>query len=287
MSKPAVDNMPPGLEKLRREGLQAYTLVRKTLHLLDRLHKGGIEGHEAYSAGRLLDELDRLSRNGPLADFEKHLREWIGSTRERIRAGQEEFKSWFGSELERLLKERYGLELRGRFPTFVAGAFRIHLDLERDQATLSYGADEERLERFRVDPGVAAEKINTRQRELEGNLLPDEAFLERFAEAYDRVVRLAGLNPGERVPILQVLKEFVWGIQSRRFLADPRRDNFRPYSRVNLSYQLYRLSGRRTGGRELELTVATREHTSRKTDHLWVPTNDAGDGTHFAYVAFR
>ena len=37
----------------------------------------------------------------------------------------------------------------------------------------------------------------------------------------------------------------------------------------------------------LELGVAAREQASKKEEHLWVPTDDKGNGTHFATIASR
>jgi hypothetical protein len=287
MATKQVIKIPLGLEPLRRGGLQAYTALRKILHQLDRLAKEGADGPRAFAAAHALNDLERAASDASLVAFEKELKEWIKATRERIQGGQEEFKTWFSTELGRILDKEYGLPLRGRFPVFIASHFRIKLDLEHDSVAVGYGADEEPLEKAKADPKTVAQKINGHQRELEGNLLPDDAFLSRFAEAYDRVVKLTGLAPGDEAPILEVLREFVWGIQSKKFFADPRRENFRTYSRVNLSYQIYKLVNRRVGHRKFELVEASvAAGGPRKDAHLWVPKGDAGDGVSYAAVVF-
>lgn len=286
MATKQVIKIPLGLEPLRRGGLQAYTALRKILHQLDRLAKEGADGPRAFAAAHALNDLEKAASDASLVAFEKELKDWITATRERIRGGQEEFKTWFSTELGRLLEEEYGLSMRGKFPVFIAAHFRIKLDLERDSVGICYGADEDPLEETKAEPKTVAQKINAQQRELEGNLLPDDAFLARFAEAYDRVVKLTALAPGEEAPILEVLREFVWGIQSKKFLADPRRENFRTYSRVNLSYQIHRLVNRRVGHRTFELIEADRA-APRKEANLWVPTGESGDGALYSAVAFR
>lgn len=286
MATKQVIKIPLGLDPLRRGGLQAYTALRKILHQLDRLAKEGADGPRAFAASHALNDLEKAASDASLVAFEKELKDWIKATRERIQGGQEEFKAWFSTELSRILDKGYGLSLRGRFPVFIASHFRIKLDLERDSAGICYGADEEPLETTKADPTMVAQKIDAHQRELEGNLLPDDAFLARFAEAYDRVVKLTALNPGDQAPILEVLREFVWGIQSKKFFADPRRENFRTYSRVNLSYQIYRLVNRRVGHRTFELVEADAA-TPRRDAHLWVPAGESGDGVSYSAVAFR
>ncbi|HLG42182.1 MAG TPA: hypothetical protein VI643_02370 [Planctomycetota bacterium] len=279
--------IPLGLEPLRRGGLTAYTAIRKILHQLDRLAKEGADGPRAFAAARALDELERAASDASLVAFEKELKDWIKTTRERIHSGQEEFKDWFAAELERLLADQYGLTLRGRFPLFIASHYRMKLDLDHDSVAICYGGDEDLLEKTKADPRAVASKINVLQRELEATLLPDDRFLMRFAESYDRAVKQGDLAPSDQAPILDVLREFVWSIQSKKFQADPRRENFTTYSRVNLSYQLFKLVNRRFGHRTFELIPATSEQAARKESHLWVPTNDAGDGTSHAFVAFR
>jgi hypothetical protein len=287
MAKDQVVRIPLGLDPIRAIALQSYTSLRKVLHQLDRLYKEGADGPRVFAAWRALTDLEKISTEFSLPAFEKELKSWISNTRDRIKAGQEEFKAWFSTELEKLLADQFGLQVRGVYPVFIASYFRIKVDVEHDSAEICFGADEEPLESTKADPQVVAQKINGLQRELEGNLLPDDAFLARFAEAYDRAAKLKNLEPTEKAPILEVLNQFVWEIQSRKFVADPRRENFRPYSRVNLAYQLFRLVNKRAGHRTFELTVAGKAEASRKETHLWVPTNDSGDGTHYAWVVFK
>jgi hypothetical protein len=272
----------PGFEDLRKKGLQAYWVIRKVIQLMDRISHKGVDGVQAFSAAKSLAEIEKAVADNSIAHFEKDMRGWIAETHRQIKATQEEFKSWFGGELEKRFKE-IGLKLQGNFPELRAGAFNIRCDLEAGTVKITFGADEDSIAVVDPDPDDVVKAIQNTLREFEGLRLPDDRFVEQIRAAYDRCLKLSGLRTGEKVGILDVLKEFVWLIQSKRFTADPKRENFRSYPRTAFSYNLSKLESR--GG--LELTVAAREQASRREEHLWVPTDDRGNGTHFASISFK
>lgn len=272
----------PSFDELRKKGIQAYWVIRKVIQLMDRISHKGVDGVHAFAAARALAEIEKAVADGSIAAFEKEMRGWISDTQKQIKSGQEEFKSWFGSELDGRLKD-LGLRLQGNFPHFHASFFRIRPDLDAGLVKISYGADEEPLGSCDPDPDDVAKILQNTLREFEGTRLPDERFVEQLQVAYQRCLKMADLRSGEKINILEVLKEFTWLIQGKRFAADPRRENFRGYSRLAFSYHLSKLEQR--GG--LALGVAAREQASKKEEHLWVPTDDRGNGTHFATLSFK
>jgi hypothetical protein len=269
-------------DDIHKKGVQAYWVIRKVIQLTDRLGRKSIEGAEAFAVARSLTEIEKAVADGRLADYEREVRGWIQKTRAELKSSQEEFKSRFGTELEGRLKEA-GLPLEGQFPLLHASFFRIRFDPEAGSVRISYGPDEEPLARVDPDADHVAGALQDAIKDLESMRLPDASFVGKVSAAYDRCLRMSGKKRGDKAPLLDVLKEFVWAIQSRRFNADPRRENFREYSRVHFSYHLFKLQDR--GG--LELGVAAREQASKKEEHLWVPTDDRGNGTHFATAAFK
>ena len=44
---------------------------------------------------------------------------------------------------------------------------------------------------------------------------------------------------------------------------------------------------RKIGNYEMSLVIATRAYTRRKSDFLWVPSNEKGDGTYISHLKFR
>jgi len=79
----------------------------------------------------------------------------------------------------------------------------------------------------------------------------------------------------------------VWLQQKKDFWLHPRRSNFKEYSRVQLSFDLFRTPQRHYQGREFRLVVASREQTKNKADFLWVPTNWQGEGYCFTAIYFK
>jgi hypothetical protein len=237
---------------------------------------------DPVASAKALAEVEKSVAESSLAAFEQDLKGWISEMRGRVKAAQEEFKGRFGAALEERLKD-LGLKLHGNFPLLTASFFRIRIDPEAGAVRLAYGPDEEPLGKVDPDPDKVAKAVQDVLRDLDSLRVSDGDFLERLRAAYERCLKTRDLRSGEKVGILDALREYVWLIQSRRFAADPRRENFIGYSRVHFSYHLSKLQSRK----RLELTVAAREQASRKEEHLWVPTDDRGNGTHFAYLAFH
>ena len=113
--------------------------------------------------------------------------------------------------------------------------------------------------------------------------LDPSAFVAELTGAYEAARRHAAAAPHAPVPLLQVLQALVLQRQSPAFLADPVRENFHAYSRVQFSYDLSRAGPRGA----IALGVAAHAQTKRAEDHLWVPTSPSGEGTHFASLSVR
>ncbi len=107
-----------------------------------------------------------------------------------------------------------------------------------------------------------------------------EEFLKKLREAYSRV---AEANPNDPAPIISVLTELSYLLQSPQFRQDPRRENFRSYSRADFSHDVYNTRQLKV----LNLTVATRAHTKRRMDFLWIPDDESGRGTTYSHLHFR
>jgi len=50
---------------------------------------------------------------------------------------------------------------------------------------------------------------------------------------------------------------------------------------------LYRLKEREIENLELNLVTATRAYTRKRSDFLWVPSNERGDGVYISHIKFR
>ena len=173
----------------------------------------------------------------------------------------------------------------GQLPELRWGLLRLEFKLTglKREVVIWYGPKVAKLASSAAD----ADAIVTAAREARSLLdrapLDAAAFLDELGGAYESTRRRLAVAPHTAVPILAVLQDLVISRQSTAFLADPSREHFQPYPRVQFSYDLYRAGPRGA----LSLGVAAHAQTKKPEDHLWVPTSPSGDGTHFASLAVR
>ncbi|MEO0108257.1 MAG: hypothetical protein ABIK62_03685 [candidate division WOR-3 bacterium] len=229
------------------------------------------------------------------SDWRRQLLTWCSSESERIQGLRGELRFKLGTELKSSL-EAQGFGVSGQLPLLRVGHYTLRVDFEGEFAHIFWGPEVELL-RARV-PLVASEiarNVATLEQELRRHPLVAEEFLERLRSAYGRHLRESGKPPGAKVYLTDVLREMVFLMQSRKFAANPVRANFRGYSRVQFSYDLYRLRQLRTrtdaseqyAGPALRLSVATFDSTTDKVKSLWIPDSDEGTGTYYSFIAFE
>lgn len=151
-----------------------------------------------------------------------------------------------------------------------------------------------RLEYARLPLGECslepADILEQRQRylsALEGEEFDGKRYVELLWLAYRRALLTFNRPYGERVDLVDLLPELAVLQQSDRFKADPTRENFRPYGKVRLAYDLARL--RRSGqlehnGARLTLGTATMGTTKQKDRVLYL--EEAGRGQYYLSLAF-
>ena len=248
------------------------------------------------SVAKLLGEIARLEHNrsenlgtlrarlAKLEDTTRQLKQveapfcqldsWATQYGQELGESFEQVKRHFGAELERELQKQ-NLPLWGQYPQLRAGLFALELDLDKDQVTIWYGPKHERLGQCRPSPVEVANCIEKAKQNL-GSRLEETALLQKLGAAVSRARSGASSEP---VPIIQVLGELAHMMQDSRFCQDPRRENYRSYSRADFSYDLYRLRGEKG----LRLVTATRSQTQHRGDFLWVPTGlERGEGAAYS-----
>lgn len=233
-----------------------------------------------------LTKLDKIiGQLGQGADRHEVLCNWVEQYKQGLINFEEQIKKRFGVELEQELKKK-GLSLSGQYPDLKAGLLTIELDFDKRMVTLWYGPKQERLDKCRLLAVEVANRVEKVRQQL-GSHLEEEEFLKKLEKAY---FRAAGNQQGVPVPIIEVLSELAYLFQSPQFRQDPRRENYRGYSRADFSYDLFRVqrSEQRTlFAHKLHLTVATRAHTKRRHDFLWVPDDESGRGTTYSHLQFK
>ena len=266
------------LLKLKKQTDAVLRLVKT----ISRLEQGRMQ-HLPQLKKHLAKLRETLVRLAPGADPYGPLRSWTAHYGQEIQRSEAQLKNRFGVELAQEL-QKIGLPLSGQYPELRSGFFTIEIDFEKHRATLWYGPGQERLGFCPLSTADVADRISTARQQL-GSQLSEDEFLSKLHRAYARAA-----DDGKPVPIVKVMSELAYLLQSQAFLQDPRKENYRGYSRADFSFDLFRMhrqQQRNLFDLALHLTVATRTHTRRRQDFLWIPDDESGKGTTYSYLQFR
>jgi DNA-binding transcriptional MerR regulator len=214
----------------------------------------------------------------------QQLANWMSQYESKVKNTEEEIRKRLGAELEKEL-EKLDLPLSGQYPELKAGLFTIELDFDQWKAVLWYGPKQERLVQCPLSVSKIASLLQEEKEKL-GSQLPEEQLFEKLRDAYYRVAE----KGGGVVPIIRVVAELSYLLQSKRFIQDPKRENYRSYSRADFSYDLFRIRKFQMHSffpSRIYLTTATRDHTKRRSDFLWVPDDENGKGTTYSHLRFE
>jgi hypothetical protein len=253
------------------------------------------EGLASASALRSLAALDRHLpplRDADLAPFgleerRAELVAGLASHQERLRAQARM------SLIGELARAGQGVEvgLLTETPlTVLVTPLAVEVDLEAGSARVLYAREVVET----CEPEAAA-ILAARQRAMDrirAEALDSAAFFDLARRAYLTVLLARGLQPGERVDLVDLLGPLALLSRDtddwRKAAGGGGSKGFAPYPRYLLAYQLQRLQ--RDGalakdGARLELGAATAGSTRNKRDVLFVPSS-ATEGQYFLSIRF-
>lgn len=268
--------------------------TKKTKFLVKRL-----KAYQALKA-KGVQNLPVLEKNlavvkGLLADFpdtavKDSVLAWYTEEAALLNKAKEEFRFNFGATLKGLL-EQEGISLKGQLPTLRAGLLTLKINFDLRSAALFWGPEIETIKtRLSLTPEEISAAIKNYIARLQKKEFAAPAFLKKLHTAYDRYTLLNNLGVSSRVFLVELLPELAFLTQPESFRVDPAKERFREYSRIQFSYDLYRLKKSETltiENHTLKLSVATFDATTDKKRSLWVPDNEQGDGTYYSYIAFE
>lgn len=209
---------------------------------------------------------------------------WLQELERSLVVPVSDAQATFGAALEDGLAEA-GLPLRGRWPEWMSGPFRIRACPARGEAALDWGPGAEPLDPAPLDPAVVATRIPAIAAALKDRHEPD-ALAERLLRAWRMALAAEGRTDGD-VPLGDLVSLVAFEAQGPRFRERPAKSSWSvPYDRVQLSYDLARLRVVEHDGMTLRLRVATRDQTRRRGP-LWLPDDAGGNGTFFAAARFE
>lgn len=251
--------------------------AKKACRLIASIEDSSRDASRANIA-KWLDQLQKLLDNSDLPEKEQ-IHEWMNSRRDEFNQLLYQKRQEFGTELATCLQP-LAINVTGQAPLLYAGLFTIEMIERTAKVKIWYGPKQELLGTASMDAHSVSKRIERLQQHLGSGLEPN-AFIEKL----DEVLRWILLSSDDRkIPIIQVLPRIALFVQDEKFLQNPLRKHYRNYGRGDFSYDLFRCSTTPLFLEYFHLVIATRMHTKRKTDYLWIPSDRLGNGSRYAYI---
>lgn len=271
-------------EILSKEKSYIQNLLR-TIKNIDKYQDDPISN--LYKIKQEVVKIEKILEQSKLDDFVKeNIEQYIGDIKSKIPEWEKNVKKTFGQNLEYELG-KIGFELRGHYPLLKISFYTLKVDLENFKVSIWYGPEQEKLGTCELVPESIVKKLKSIHDKITQRHFNDKDFLSKVYEAYRVSLYRKNKELGAPIPISDILFEYVFLIQDKKFKTNPIKNSYKGYGRVFFSYDLYRLKERRLNNVELNLITATRAYTRRKSDFLWIPSNEKGDGNYISHIKFR
>lgn len=261
-----------------------YDQLLKSLKELSRLDNDPTKN--LYKIQTRLSQISKYSDAPSInTDDRKIINEWTKEYKSELTIIEEKVKTQFGMKLDAALK-KINLSLSGQYTNLKTSFFTIELDFNKGIANIWYGSKQESLVKCPLSVSEITKHI-TKIKNTLGSGLDNEQFIMKLREAYRRCLRG---KTDEPVPIIDVLGEISFLLQDKQFIRNPKRENYKGYSRADFSYDLYKLKKNilsQSLFRNLHLIVATRAYTRQRKDFLWVPDDEDVIGTTYSHIQFK
>ena len=213
------------------------------------------------------------------------LSNWIDKYQKQLTDIKDSVQNKFGIELEANLKD-INISLSGQYPDLTAGLYTFTLDLDKQEVIIWFGPKQERLGKCPLSATKVKCFIENCMKNM-GSNINEEEFIRIL---HDTCCLISDKYKNGRIPIMKVLPLLSVNLQSNKFKLDPKKDNYRSYSRSDYSFDLYRIrqySKMQIMNKELHLTVAIKSYTNKQYESLWIPDNITGRGTRYSHLEFR
>jgi hypothetical protein len=236
----------------------------------------------AYKLGEVLSRIEKENHKNPSSELKEEVSAWIKKEVGTVYQAKDEARLSFGKELAEGLKG-LGIVLRGQYPDLYAGLYHLKLEFEKGLCKLFWGP--EPIKSLKLNSKEIISVLYRHNQSLRNRKFDLEDFYQNLYKAYQRALMSEEKEEGEKVPIVDVLNEFVFLIQTEKFRSDPKRQSFKEYTRIEFGYDLYLFRKKDPWGR-LKLSVATFDATKSRLRALFVPDSEE-EGTRYAYVALK
>lgn len=205
---------------------------------------------------------------------QREILEKIGSTEHLLFSKEKDFKNCFESNLYYEFEKKDIKIDRLSEDLLKYSLFVFEPDYRNFKVTIWYGYENEKIDTCEMDVDSVVKKTIEVQEGLKKYPFTEGAFLSKLLQAYQNLLGVRRLKFGEEIPIFDILQEYVFLIQGRKFRANPKKENFTDYSSIQFSYDLYRLSSFSIDNYQLHFIPATFSNTRKgeSREVLWVPS---------------
>ncbi len=242
-------------------------------------------GDNVYQLVELLNTVAKESASITETPLRDKILNWLADEQRTCDLAKSDFRLQLGQQLSKRFAAG-GKNVRGQFPVLRVGLYTFKFDFEFGEACFFFGPEIELIEaRIPLSGDIIYNKVNEFDEALRASPFDAIVFVQELNQAYKRLIRSGDKALGEKLPIMKVLVEYVLLKQSKKFFIDPRGVHFKGISRVDLSYDLFRLRQSSQNDSGIRLHVATFDATTDKANVLWIPDNDEGEGTHYSHIS--
>lgn len=263
--------------------------IRKHLNNINKTISEVVDS-QPYELERQLIEMKKVVMSPPFSallaqtPLYKDIIDYCEQEQQKINKIKEEFHFGLGTKL----KERFLTlgEIKGQLPVLRIKFYTIRFDFSNGDAVIWWGPEKEVIKKVALEPEIIFLTIKSFDENLTKMWNKPDDFYSILKQAYDRCLKLADTQAGEKINLLDLLSECVMLMQGKSFRIDPTKTHFTEYSRIQFSYDLYRIKTS-TLTSNFQLSVAPFSVTEDRTKSLWVPDNEVGDGTYYQSIAFK
>lgn len=268
-----------------KELIKASGKITKLLNDYAKLKENPVDN--VYIMEKKISELIKTTNSLVEFNLKNRLINWLNQEKKEIENVKEEFRFAFGEKLKALFQSENRI-IKGQYPILRIGFYTLVLNFEFGEAVLYFGPQIEKLRsKIPLEPEIVYQTIKKFDGELRKKKFDPKEFYLDLENAYKRRLSILNRSYGEKVLLVDVFDEYVFLKQSAQFLIDPRKENYREFSRVELAYFLYLFKKSEFGQQPIHLYIATFDATTDKKQSIWIPDDEEGEGTYYGYMAIE
>jgi hypothetical protein len=264
--------------------INSYNSLKKYIDELDKNMKDVEQNPFVYESN--INSILSIMNKFPIgASEEKIIENNLSCIKDGLQNRKSETVEKFTIDFDKLMAKE-GRSLAGRVPKIRSGFFSWDIDMDKGILHLWWGNEKELLTETNIDAKAAFDDFKKIETALFHREMDHGEYLKMLFRAYKMELARADLKMGDPAHIHRVYDMYVFLLDGERKAVSKRPMDL-PYSKVQFSYDLYRLKEKRIGHYEFGMNAATLAATKAPGNFIWVPVNENGEGTVVSHIVFK